>query len=339
VAKGSAALASAAATPETLTEGQIGIFNATTGLSITSGTATTPFFIAVGTANGYRRSPGTILSANNLKTNVACYTAAVTKIVDVRGICAECATDYAIKVDISSFDKSHEYGYQPFMKTVTYTSPCCTDGSASCLELAQGLRDAINDDPRQLFTAYLLDPDDVAVGASVINETTWDVDTDGCPVIRLIADAVAIADFCGIPETYTFPSGTDFVVSTQGLKCCTPASTVVTVRDVVYAKGAGGDIKYMEWADAGDAEVGPYRITESGVTTAVDLNAVGSSNYALLSLDYLDPHETAGQVMTAPKAAVVAIPCNVAVLLTLGNALDTLGMSGIDTALTACNCA
>lgn len=339
VAKGSSALLGAGATPETLAEGQLGVFSALTGLSITSGSTTTPWYIAVGTANGYRKSPGTIRAANNLVSNVACYTAAVTKIVDVRGICAECATDYAIKVDIYSPDQSHEFGYQPRFQTVTYTSPCCTDGSASCLELAQGLRDAINDDPRSLFTAYLLDPDDVSVGAGVIDEETWDVDTDGCPVIRLIANAASIADFCGIPETYTFPTGVNFEVSTQGLKCCTPASTVVTVRDITYAVGAGGDVKYMEWADAGDAEVGPYRLTESGVTTATDLNAVNSSTYALLSLDYTDPHETAGQIVTDPKAAVIAIPCNTAVLLTLGNALDTLGLSGIDTALTACNCA
>ena len=94
----------------------------------------------------------------------------------------------------------------------------------------------------------------------------------------------------------------------------------------------------MEWSDAGDAEVGPYRLTESGVTTATDMNASTASNYALLSLDYTDPHETAGQIVTDPKAAVIAIPCNTAVLLTLGNALDTLGLSGIDSALTACGC-
>lgn len=337
VQKGTDALLSAAATPDTLAAGQIGVFNASTGLSITTGTTATPFFVAVGLGNGkYRRSAGTILDKNVRNTTVTCYTAPVTQIVDVRGICAECATDYAIKMDITSSNYWTSHGMQPFMQTVTYTSPCCSDGSASCLSLAQGLRNAINNDPNGLFTASLLDPDDVSVGASVIDEGTWDVDTDGCPVIRITANAQSIADFCGIPELYTYPTGVTFTVSTQGLSCCSPASSVVYVRDATFGVGLSGDIKAMEWTAAGNAEVGPYRLTESGVTTATDLNTTSGVQYVQLTLDYDDPIETAFQAQAEPKSLVLAIDKAAAVLQTVGNALDALLTVDVDTALTAC---
>jgi len=328
-----------------LLPGQLGLFFGESGTSFTAATATatvgTPFTVAVGLGPGkFRKSAGMIKSTNLRSANVQCYVPAVTKVVDVMNICAECAADYALKIEISSSNVWHQYGMQPFTQTATYTTACCTEGTPDCLILAQALRNSVNNDPRQLFTATLMNPAALDLDDLPINESTYDSEVSGCPVIRLTANAQYLADFCGIPELYSFPSGVDFKVGTVGFNCCTPNATTVTVRDVVYAQGEGADIKYMEWFDAGNAEARPYRLTESGVTTNVMLNAEAGQTYAMLSLAYDDPHEAGSTLHSEPKALVVGIPCTSTRLAAIADAFEkVLGTGlGIKTALLACSC-
>lgn len=333
------ALMGAGETPDALDTGEVGVFNYNTGLSIASGTTATPFFIAVGYENGPRRSAGKILNANIRNVNVQCYTAPVEQVIEVANFCADCAKDYAIKFDISAPNAWHEYGMQPFMQSFTYTTACCTDGTASCYDLVKALRDAIEDDPKGILTVKLIAPTDTGnAAASAINEETYDPDVTGCPFMQITVNTPALLNFCGIPETYSFPSGVTAVASLQGFECCDTATTVTIIRDQVYAQGAGIDVKYDEWFAAGNAEVGPERLTVSGVTTSTALNADSAGTYAILSIDYDDPHEAAGTLHSEPKSLQLAFPCDAAVLSTIGNVLDTLFTPATDNALTACDC-
>lgn len=333
------ALMGAGETPADLATGEIGVFNYNTGLSIASGTTATPFFIGVGYENGPRRSAGKILNANIRNVNVQCYTAGVEQVIEIANFCAECAKDYAIKFDISAPNAWHEYGMQPLMQTFTYTTACCNDGTASCYDLVKALRDVIEDDPRGIFDVKLINPDDTGdVDATAINEETYDPDVDGCPFMQITVNTPALLNFCGIPETYSFPSGVTAVASLQGFECCESATTITTIRNQVYPQGAGIDVKYDEWFAAGNAEVGPERLTVSGVTSSTALNADTAATYAILSIDYDDPHEAAGTLHSEPKSLQLAIPCDAAVLATIGNVLDTLFTPATDASLTACDC-
>ncbi len=306
--------------------GQIGVFDARTRLSVSAATVATTkpreFFLAVGSdANLDTVVDGTIQSLNigrgHVKAyNGRCYTPARPKIIDVTDICADCGTEYAVKVDITTSAAWFNYGFQQFSKTFNYVSPCCEGctncDAGDCVDLARGLKDQINLDPDALFTAIVITPASAATtpavttGLSEAQLDAYDVTANGCPVLRIIASTQGIKTWLGIPEQYEFPRGIGMQVSLQGFSCC---GAVSTKQEAVFEEGSGFDIGHREWDIAGYT-TGIYRQTESGVFLGPNTRQSSNSGvYAQIELSHDQVTQGGWIDHIEPNQTLVAIPC------------------------------
>lgn len=154
-----------------LANGQIGVFNYHTGLSI-DGTVPAnakDIFLAVGinrTSGGtsamedLKQSAGQFIQARNAKAyTVKGYVPQIEKVQVITGFTAKCDTDYAVKLDVVSPLMYQLNGYNQNAKTFTFRTGCCTDTTCPTCgdnnELAVGLVNEINADVEKVFTASL----------------------------------------------------------------------------------------------------------------------------------------------------------------------------------------
>lgn len=356
---GNTAPAASATLVGALTAGKFGVFglqSATdgtpTGVTTAAGGETydgaNGVFIAVGIDGvpGYRATP-TIHAGNIRYAQVECYNAGVAKILDFKQLCAECSADYSLKINITNANAWTGYGYQPLVKTFAHNAFCCTGAEASCSEMVFNLVENINADPEGLFTAQAIDPDttagadDLLDGSNVIDSgdyATWDEEADGCPNLRLIANAQAIADFCGIPYKYSFPTGVFFDAYFSGTACCSPAVTKKEQQAIEYPQGEGADVKYQEWYDAGNAEAGPIALSRTGVVFPASLNADDATNYYLVTIAYDNPTtEGLNNNLNNPQKVVLAVPTGSANTDPLFVIIDEMLGTSTATAAAACS--
>lgn len=296
-----------------LAVGQIGVFDADTNLSIAAGGAGagTNFYLAVAHDNTHVKSAGTINRSRVRNAHFECYQAGVSPVFDFTNLCAECNTDYVIKFDITTSNAYVGYGMQPVYKTfVARPSECCETGTeADCIAIIKFLRDQMNNDTDGIFTAIATNPSNNAE----LNDAaldSWDVSADGCPNLRVTLSAPALADFCNIPNTYSFPTGVSVQPSMQGFNCCSPAGVISEVTAVTYPQGAGPDIKFEEYDAAGNdgRAFSHYRQTESGVSADISFNASSSETYVQLVIEYDEPQTNAFDTYDDPKSVKVAMP-------------------------------
>lgn len=325
-----------------LAVGQIGVFNKD-GLSRSAATDVPgeEFFLATKLADGkIIRSKGFISSAHLRNWDVQCPVAKTEQVVDITNICAECDTDYSVKLDVNYPVAWHTYGFQPYVKTFTAKTACCdADGTGDCTELVRDLRDNINADSEGIFTASARNPS----GLAELNDAAldaWDADANGCPVLRIAMVTPAVPAISGAQANlFTFPELLTATVTTKGFECCSPATAVANSTDPVVQQGDGVTVAMEERFSGGvSGNTSPYRQTVSGVDAAVQLNADQTTTYAILTLEYNDPSQNSFQDFTDPMIVRVAIaPANSNSTDNLGDILDDLlGLSAIDTALTAC---
>lgn len=288
--------------------GQFAIVSPTGGAA--PSTAGADFKVLVKTATGMIQTD--VINRAKLRyANAVCNTAAVAPVIDILDMCATCNTEQFIKVRFRSANVWQLNGTD-FVKTYALRTECCTGQSADCVEMVRQIRNQINADPKKLFTAQAIAVvEDVT---TVLNDAaldTWDSGADGCPGIRLTGVGPAIADFCGIPYIYDYPTGVSIEATVQGFKCCSPATSVTQVTQPVYADGAGADIKYLEWSNAANSQNGtPPVITESGVVFSRDLNAVAGTQYAQITLALNDVVNGTFLTYQDPKTYVFALPIN-----------------------------
>lgn len=287
------------------TTGQFAVMSPTGGAA--PSTEGADFIVLVKRANGDVRTD-VINKAKVRFANAVCNTASVSPVIDVRGICGICSADQGIKINFR-YANTWLYDGNDLPQSFIYTNQCCAD-SADCVALVRGLRDQINADQKNLFTASARNPND----NTELNDAaldTWDAEADGCPNLRLVANAQAVADFCGIPYLYEFPTGVSFDVTTYGFGCCSPVTSVVEVTAPVYAEGLGIDIKYLEWANAANSQNGtPYVITESGVVFGRDLNAAAGTSYAQITIAVNEDATHTFTTYPEAKTYVFALPIN-----------------------------
>lgn len=320
--------------PNGLAAGQVGVFDQDGDAIAAAAAVEEKIFIAVGLGNGlFRRSPGYIQASAIKAVNFQCYTAPVEKIVDITDICTECSGERYIKIRIQSSNAWTGYGFNEYVKTFATREVCCTD-TPTCQAILMDLRDQINDDPEALFTAIATDPaDDSELNDAALD--AWDYAANGCPNLRITANAQAVAGFVGIPETYVWPTGVSFDVSVKGFTCCSPATAVAVDTELTYAEGAGGDVMYNEWFDLGNTGVGPYRLTASGVQTAHTLNAVAAGTYHILNILYHEPTTNGHLTYGDPKEVLVAMPSGTTAV-TLWQVLDDQLGTGLEAIEGAC---
>ena len=164
-------------TVSALSNGQIGIFNFHTGLSVdatslASSTVTAKdIFFAVGLnplggtnpATDIKLSAGQYFkpSAVNALT-VKGYMPEVEKVIEITGLAPLCDTNYSIKLLITNQRTYRLSGYNQFSKIFNYRTPCC--GTAVCDECALSAADPVG------FAAALVqninaDQDNLVIGS------------------------------------------------------------------------------------------------------------------------------------------------------------------------------
>jgi len=314
------------------TTGQFAVMSPTGGAA--SSTEGADFMLLVKTATGDVRT-GVINKAMLRYANATCNVAAVSPVIDVRGICAVCDTAQSIKVRFRAANVWQLDGTD-YVKTYTFYNTCCTADSADCVALVQSIRDQINTDEQGLFTAVATNPTD----NTTLDNTalaSWDADADGCPNLRLTAVGQSIASFCGIPYIYDYPTGVSFDVTLDGFNCCS-AATTVQVTSPVYAEGAGADVKYNEWSNAANAQNGTVPvITESGVVFSRDLNASDATSYALITIAVNDTVNNTFITYPDPKTYVLALPINQnTATVALVRRIDDLLGTNLEASLAGC---
>jgi hypothetical protein len=176
-----------------LANGQIGVFNLHTGLSI-DGTVNgneQDIFLAVGinrtsggtaAAEDISKSAGQVIQIRNMRAyTIKANVDEIQQIDYITGFGAKCDTDYAVKVTYSSIPNYMLNGYNANSKTYNYHTGCCSQVDCSTcetgdpVELAVGLKDNINADLEAIFVATLF--------ANLLQATIGDPTVDGTAVI------------------------------------------------------------------------------------------------------------------------------------------------------------
>ena len=158
--------------PSALKGGQIGFFNAHTGLSIDATSAANEikdYYIMVGinkgaaanAADDVQGSAGYYIQPRNTTAiTLKGYMAETSKIVEISNFTVLCQTNYCIKLLISNQQSYQVNGFNTLSKTFCYYSGCCglvdcgdCPPAGSSAEVAAGLAAQINADPDKLFTA------------------------------------------------------------------------------------------------------------------------------------------------------------------------------------------
>jgi hypothetical protein len=170
---GDQALLAAGSRVDALNNGQLGIFNYHTGLSI-DGTVpgdARDIFIAVGinrTTGGtddmedFNKSAGQLIQVRNAKSRTAKATVdEIAKVIELTGFTANCDSDYALRLTFLGQKIYGMNGYNGVAKTFNYHTGCCSDpcgdgcGDGNPVELAFGLAANINADPDLLVAATI----------------------------------------------------------------------------------------------------------------------------------------------------------------------------------------
>ena len=289
---------------EDLALGQVGVFDADTNESVDASADPMPrrFYIAVGidadgdgVVDDIARSGGQAIQRGNVISYEShCYNGCVPQVIHLDDIEVKCERDYIIKLGLIDAEAFINYGYRPVNKSFVVRTDCCNPcdedecNEADCRAFAVSLKEAINADPEALFTVELFNPASAGLEDTALTdeEALALVDGEGntvCPVVRITSNCGSIKDFCGIPFNQTFPRGTAFEVSFADWDCAIPSTE--TIQDLAYEEYAGYDAKTQEfWAQG--VEVGPYRITESGVQSAGPYKADVNTNYNVINLNY-----------------------------------------------------
>ena len=291
-----------------LAVGETGIYLANGTAATTSSTAGSPFFIANKLPNGEVVSTDIIDPANIRYADNQAVVAGVAPVYKIANICTSCNKDYAIKFDITDASAFQAFGFQAYTKLYSDFTGCCdTDAGDSCIEVVRNVRNAINADIDNLVVAIAANPaSDAELDDEELNE--WEVATDGCPVLILTVQAQAVADFCGIPYNYTFPTGVSMVVSTIGFDCCTPSVVTTTETEIVYPQGAGPDVKYQEWYHSKNSLAdSQYHITGDGVVLSGPLNALSTGTYSQVVIAYDAPIRSGFLNYQDPKTVTLAV--------------------------------
>jgi hypothetical protein len=159
--------------PDSLKGGQIGFFNAHTGLSIDSTSAAETigdYYVMVGVNKGsannasddYQMSSGYYIQPRHTTAlTLKGYMPETPKIVEVTNFTVNCDYDYCLKIEVRNQQSYLVNGYNGLINTYCYHSGCCITPSDCSVcpqpgnpaEVAAGIANLINADPDHIVTA------------------------------------------------------------------------------------------------------------------------------------------------------------------------------------------
>lgn len=344
---------------ETLANGQLGIFDASTHQAINASTNPLPkdFYFAlrhdVNGVTDYRFSAGQVIQKNNIVgfTEKA-YNAGSPMKVTIGNFKAECDTEYGVRVEFRNAKINRIQGYNQFSKAFMVKTPCCDDcaegcGSLDANVLTQLFVANINADQsglvlaqpvaRQALTAATHGTSvdyaagDVMTSADVAALIVFNKTALPANVVyadfQLVSQPLAIGTFCQVNLHYYKLLETVLVVSLIEGFGCSGATTVNQYP--VYAQGTGNNIMQKEYHASGWAGSGPYKLSE--VTGTAKGNIVyianSSTNYDQIILEHNQTSEAGWNEYTNVLSTVFAFPT--------GNSAVKTALKAFLTAVTA----
>ena len=340
---GNQALAANGATVEDLLPGQLGVFNAETGLAyataVPAGTKSLIFAVGVdktgsGDLEDIRTSAGQFIqTAGITDLTYKPHTAGRPMKVTVGNFKAQADTEYGVRVEFRNSKINRIQGYNQFSKAFLVSTPCadaCASGcdSMDANVLTQLFVASINADvaklllaqpvARQALTATVHGTSvDYAAGAVmtdadvaqlvVFNATALAADqvfTD----FQLVSQPLAIGNYCSINLHYHKLLETVLIVSLiEGFGC----SGVTTINQYpVYAEGSGVNMQQKEYHASGWAGSGPYKlsqVTGMGYENIQYLTVKGTT-YDQFILQYAQTSESGWLEYSNTLSTILAIP-------------------------------
>lgn len=337
------ALLAAGNTEDDLAVGQLGCFDANSGLSVVSLAAVRDFYFALGVdRNGdtvlddLRKSAGQFIQRQGVVgISFKAHSAGQPKVVVVGGYTAKCDTDYAIKVEFRNSRIYRMQGYNQFAKTYNVRTACCTDCSNDCgsedpNNLSVLLVNAINNDESGLLSAKVIARtaiDDAVVTTLSQSYAAGDPmsqeDIDALIAYNLTQSDVADQFYTDVEITSTplvlAPQGgdvnlgfhkflqTEILVSISDGFVCTGEVTVT--QELAFEQGSGGNVRQLEYKSLAWCETGPYAASSvTGMAFPVPYLAVASTKYDYFILENNHKSESGWLEYENPLSTIFAIP-------------------------------
>jgi hypothetical protein len=274
-----------------LKNGQIGIFNAHTGLSV-DGTVlgnARDIFLAVGinrttggtdTMEDFNKSAGQVLQVRNARAyTVKGYVGEVQKVVAVTGFDAKCETDYALKVNIDSPQNFQTNGYNFIAKTYNYKTGCCAQEDCvscpegDCNELAVGMVANINADAEKLFIASLF--------ANKLVGTVSAASSDGNATVVIGTETFVVPVLSADTATQTAAKIAAFINTTSGagykatssaaVLSVYPTKSVATPTTIITTSGAGVTIGTTSNVNTTITDVAAFKAAYPGACLSIKI--------------------------------------------------------------------
>ena len=181
---GNQALAANGSTVENLLPGQLGVFDANTGLAyataVPAGTRGITLAVGIGTGSvlsDIRTSAGQYIQTKGITDlTFQPHTAGRPMKVTVGNFKAECDTEYGVRIEFRNSKINRIQGYNQFSKAYMVTTPCCDDcaegcGSLDANKLTQLFIASINADEAGLVVAQ-------AVARQIVTNATHGTSVD-----------------------------------------------------------------------------------------------------------------------------------------------------------------
>ena len=341
--KGNQVLAPAGDSIEDLLPGQLGVYNAETGLaygnSVPAGTRGIYFAVGIDrtgseTLEDIRTSAGQyIQTAGITDLTYKPHTAGQPMVVKVGGYNATSGTEYGIRVEFRNHKVYRVQGYNQFSKAYMVTTPCGDDCTPGCNDLDANILtklfvDQINNDEQGLLVAKYVARQAVttATHGTSVNYAAGAVmtlaDVEALITFNLTALAAnkVFADFTitSVPvkvaafyqvhlQYYKFVETVLVTSLIEGFSC---SGTVTDVQLPVYEEGSGRNIKQKEYHASGWTKAGPYKLSEVTGTAKENIEylAVESTPYDQFIVQYFQTSESGWLEYSNTLSTILAIP-------------------------------
>lgn len=288
-----------------LADGQLGVFNYETNLSVGTGSDPESFqniYFALRRGNNYIFSAGQQIQTRNVKNlTIKGTTVGKPRIVEVSGVKVMCEKEYGIKIESRNQAAYYQFGYNGLVKTYVAVADCCEDPCKDCgtgngAKLMTDLMNSINGDPDKLVTATLF--------ASQTEATVGDPTTDGTAVISVGGTLVEV-ELLGADSAAQAATKIAAAINAADVKAKASADTdTLTVIDtntvsgsaasisLVSAGGTGLTLSSITASNPAINDPDTFATTYPGVTPGLRITAqalTDTSSYAgNVEIDYLN---------------------------------------------------
>ena len=339
--KGNQALATSGSTVDALLPGQLGVFDANTGLafgaSVPAGTKAITLAVGVGSGSvlsDIRTSAGQFIQTKGITDlTFKPHTAGRPMVVTVGSFKAECDTEYGVRVEFRNAKINRIQGFNQFSKAYMVTTPCCDDcatgcGSLDANVLTQLFIASINADEANLVLAQAVARQalvaathgtaaDYAAGdvitdadvAALVNFNLTALDANKVFAdFQLVSQPLAIGNYCSINLHYYKLLETVLIVSLIEGFGCSGATTVNQYP--VFEEGSGINIQQKEYHASGWAGSGPYKLSQVTGMGYENINylSVKGTTYDQFIVQYNQTSESGWQEYSNVLSTVIAIP-------------------------------